>query len=169
MPDEPPTPFEPATAFLPGSGKRPESTCCRDFVSFVGIHRCSIWGLCRGFSVAFCLRHCGAAWGAGLDLAWARFASRPGPSLPGLSDPGYRARLLVGLYYELGGGRLVLVLRDPVENASFMALLVGTALIHSLAGDGKTRGIQKLDRCLAGPIATSLKACRALSWCAPGC
>ncbi|QSD64764.1 heme lyase CcmF/NrfE family subunit [Salmonella enterica subsp. enterica serovar Infantis] len=49
----------------------------------------------------------------------------------GVPDAGHRARLGVGLL-RAGLGRLV-VLGDPVENASFMPWLAGTALLHSLA------------------------------------
>ncbi len=48
----------------------------------------------------------------------------------GVPDAGHRARLGVGLL-RAGLGRLVVL--GPVENASFMPWLAGTALLHSLA------------------------------------
>jgi len=82
-----------------------------------------------GFSVAFAFAI--AALMAGkLDAAWARW-SRPWTTAAW-------AFLTVGIalgswwaYYELGWGGWWFW--DPVENASFMPWLVGTALIHSLA------------------------------------
>jgi cytochrome c biogenesis factor len=50
-------------------------------------------------------------------------------------------------YYEYGWGGWWFW--DPVENASFMPWLVGTALIHSLAVTEKARRLQELD-CAAG-------------------
>ena len=47
-------------------------------------------------------------------------------------------------YYELGWGGWWFW--DPVENASFMPWLVGTALIHSLAVTEKRGAFKKLDR-----------------------
>jgi cytochrome c-type biogenesis protein CcmF len=82
-----------------------------------------------GFSVAFAFA--AAALLAGrLDATWARW-SRPWTTVAW-------AFLTVGIalgsgwaYYELGWGGWWFW--DPVENASFMPWLVGTALIHSLA------------------------------------
>ncbi|MEX1221940.1 MAG: heme lyase CcmF/NrfE family subunit [Idiomarina sp.] len=82
-----------------------------------------------GFSVAFAFAI--AALMAGkLDTAWARW-SRPWTTAAWVF-------LTVGIalgswwaYYELGWGGWWFW--DPVENASFMPWLVGTALIHSLA------------------------------------
>ncbi|STU97446.1 cytochrome c heme lyase subunit CcmF [Klebsiella pneumoniae] len=50
-------------------------------------------------------------------------------------------------YYELGWGGWWFW--DPVENASFMPWLVGTALLHSLAGDRKAGQLPRLDGVLA--------------------
>ena len=82
-----------------------------------------------GFSVAFAFA-IAALLGGRLDAAWARW-SRPGTTVAW-------AFLTVGImmgsawaYYELGWGGWWFW--DPVENASFMPWLVGTALIHSLA------------------------------------
>ena len=82
-----------------------------------------------GFSVAFAFA-IAALLGGRLDAAWARW-SRPWTIIAW-------AFLSVGIvlgswwaYYELGWGGWWFW--DPVENASFMPWLVGTALIHSLA------------------------------------
>jgi len=82
-----------------------------------------------GFSIAFSFA-VAALIGGRLDAAWARW-SRPWTTAAW-------AFLTVGIalgsgwaYYELGWGGWWFW--DPVENASFMPWLVGTALIHSLA------------------------------------
>ena len=82
-----------------------------------------------GFSVAFAFA-LAALMGGRLDAAWARW-SRPWTTTAWLF-------LTLGIalgsgwaYYELGWGGWWFW--DPVENASFMPWLVGTALIHSLA------------------------------------
>jgi len=82
-----------------------------------------------GFSVAFAFA-LGALIAGRLDVAWARW-SRPWTIAAwifltlGIALGSYWA------YYELGWGGWWFW--DPVENASFMPWLVGTALIHSLA------------------------------------
>jgi cytochrome c-type biogenesis protein CcmF len=82
-----------------------------------------------GFSVAFAFS-VAALLGGRLDAAWARW-SRPWTTVAWLF-------LTLGIalgswwaYYELGWGGWWFW--DPVENASFMPWLVGTALMHSLA------------------------------------
>lgn len=82
-----------------------------------------------GFSVAFSFA-IAALLGGTLDSAWARW-SRPWTLVAWVF-------LTLGIvlgswwaYYELGWGGWWFW--DPVENASFMPWLVGTALIHSLA------------------------------------
>lgn len=82
-----------------------------------------------GFSVAFAFAIAALLSGQ-LDAAWARW-SRPWTTVAW-------SFLTVGIalgswwaYYELGWGGWWFW--DPVENASFMPWLVGTALIHSLA------------------------------------
>ncbi len=82
-----------------------------------------------GFSVAFAFA-IAALIGGRLDAAWARW-SRPWTNTAW-------AFLTVGIalgswwaYYELGWGGWWFW--DPVENASFMPWLAGTALVHSLA------------------------------------
>ena len=82
-----------------------------------------------GFSVAFAFAIAALLAGR-LDAAWARW-SRPWTNVAwvfltiGIALGSYWA------YYELGWGGWWFW--DPVENASFMPWLVGTALIHSLA------------------------------------
>ena len=82
-----------------------------------------------GFSVAFAFAMAALLDGR-LDAAWARW-SRPWTTVAwvfltlGIALGSYWA------YYELGWGGWWFW--DPVENASFMPWLVGTALIHSLA------------------------------------
>lgn len=91
-----------------------------------------------GFSVAFGFA-IAALLGGKLDTTWARW-SRPWTTAAWMF-------LTVGIalgswwaYYELGWGGWWFW--DPVENASFMPWLVGTALIHSLAATEK-RGVFK--------------------------
>ena len=82
-----------------------------------------------GFSVAFAFA-VAALLGGKLDSAWARW-SRPWTAIAWMF-------LTLGIvlgswwaYYELGWGGWWFW--DPVENASFMPWLIGTALMHSLA------------------------------------
>jgi len=82
-----------------------------------------------GFSVAYAFAVAALLSGK-LDAAWARW-SRPWTTVAWMF-----LTLGIGLgsgwaYYELGWGGWWFW--DPVENASFMPWLVGTALIHSLA------------------------------------
>ncbi|WP_415906450.1 heme lyase CcmF/NrfE family subunit [Neptuniibacter sp. QD72_48] len=91
-----------------------------------------------GFSVAFAFAIAALLSGR-LDAAWARW-SRPWTIVAW-------AFLTLGIalgswwaYYELGWGGWWFW--DPVENASFMPWLVGTALVHSLAVTEK-RGVFK--------------------------
>jgi len=104
-----------------------------------------------GFSVAFAFA-IAALIGGRLDATWARW-SRPWTTMAW-------AFLTVGIamgsgwaYYVLGWGGWWFW--DPVENASFMPWLVGTALIHSLAVTEK-RGGFKLWTVLLAIIAFSL-------------
>jgi cytochrome c-type biogenesis protein CcmF len=89
-----------------------------------------------GFAVAFAFA-CAAMLEGRLDQAWARW-TRPWTIVAWLF-------LTIGItlgswwaYYELGWGGWWMW--DPVENASFMPWLAGTALIHSLAATEK-RGL----------------------------
>jgi cytochrome c-type biogenesis protein CcmF len=91
-----------------------------------------------GFSVAFAFA-ISALIGGRLDATWARW-SRPWTTIAWMF-------LTVGIalgswwaYYELGWGGWWFW--DPVENASFMPWLVGTALIHSLAVTEKRGGFK---------------------------
>ncbi len=86
-----------------------------------------------GFSVAFAFA-VAALIGGRLDMAWAKWM-RPWTNIAWVF-------LTLGIalgswwaYYELGWGGWWFW--DPVENASFMPWLVGTALIHSLAATEK--------------------------------
>src|SRR3569832_1583014 len=82
-----------------------------------------------GFSVAFAFA-IAALLGGNLDAAWARW-SRPWTLVAWVFLTVGIARGSAWAYYELGWGGWWFW--DPVENASFMPWLVGTALIHSLA------------------------------------
>ncbi|MCL6415546.1 heme lyase CcmF/NrfE family subunit [Aestuariirhabdus sp. Z084] len=104
-----------------------------------------------GFSVAFAFA-IAALLGGHLDAAWARW-SRPWTNVAW-------AFLTIGIalgswwaYYELGWGGWWFW--DPVENASFMPWLVGTALMHSLAVTEK-RGVFKSWTVLLAIFAFSL-------------
>src|SRR5216683_1093594 len=104
-----------------------------------------------GFSVAFAFAISALISGR-LDATWARW-SRPWTTVAWMF-------LTVGIalgswwaYYELGWGGWWFW--DPVENASFMPWLVGTALIHSLSVTEK-RGIFKSWTLLLAIFAFSL-------------
>jgi cytochrome c-type biogenesis protein CcmF len=104
-----------------------------------------------GFSVAFAFAIATLLSGR-LDTAWARW-SRPWTNVAW-------AFLTVGIalgswwaYYELGWGGWWFW--DPVENASFMPWLAGTALVHSLAVTEK-RGVFKSWTVLLAILAFSL-------------
>ena len=104
-----------------------------------------------GFAVAFAFA-CAAMIEGRLDQAWARW-TRPWTTVAW-------AFLSVGIalgswwaYYELGWGGYWFW--DPVENASFMPWLIGTALIHSLAVTEK-RGLFKSWTLLLAILAFSL-------------
>ncbi|MEY3273775.1 MAG: hypothetical protein RLZZ341_2681, partial [Pseudomonadota bacterium] len=104
-----------------------------------------------GFSVAFAFA-VAALIGGNLDAQWARW-TRPWTTVAWLF-------LTLGIaigswwaYYELGWGGWWFW--DPVENASFMPWLVGTALIHSLAVTEK-RGSFKSWTVLLAILAFSL-------------
>ncbi len=82
-----------------------------------------------GFSVAFSFA-VAALLGGRLDAAWARW-SRPWTNTAWAFLTGGITLGSFWAYYELGWGGWWFW--DPVENASFMPWLVGTALVHSLA------------------------------------
>lgn len=104
-----------------------------------------------GFSVAFSFA-VAALLGGKLDATWARW-SRPWTTIAwsfltfGIALGSWWA------YNELGWGGWWFW--DPVENASFMPWLVGTALIHSLASTEK-RGVFKSWTVLLAILAFSL-------------
>ncbi len=104
-----------------------------------------------GFSVAFAFA-VAALLGGKLDATWARW-SRPWTTIAwsfltfGIALGSWWA------YNELGWGGWWFW--DPVENASFMPWLVGTALIHSLASTEK-RGVFKSWTVLLAILAFSL-------------
>jgi len=104
-----------------------------------------------GFSVVFAFA-IAALIGGRMDSAWARWA-RPWTNTAW-------AFLTMGIvlgswwaYYELGWGGWWFW--DPVENASFMPWLVGTALVHSLAATEK-RGVFRSWTLLLAILAFSL-------------
>ena len=91
-----------------------------------------------GFSVAFAFA-IAALLGGRLDATWARW-SRPWTTLAWCF---LTLGIMLGswwAYYELGWGGWWFW--DPVENASFMPWLVGTALMHSLAVTEKRGGFK---------------------------
>jgi cytochrome c-type biogenesis protein CcmF len=104
-----------------------------------------------GFSVAFAFA-VSALIGGKLDATWARW-SRPWTTAAWIFLTLGIALGSAWAYYELGWGGWWFW--DPVENASFMPWLVGTALIHSLAVTEK-RGIFKSWTVLLAIIAFSL-------------
>ena len=104
-----------------------------------------------GFSVAFAFA-IAALLGGRLDAAWARW-SRPWTTAAWCFLTGGIALGSWWAYYELGWGGWWFW--DPVENASFMPWLVGTALIHSLAVTEK-RGTFKAWTVLLAILAFSL-------------
>ena len=91
-----------------------------------------------GFSVAFCFAIAALIEGR-VDAAWARWAR------PWTLAAWTTLTLGIGLgswwaYYELGWGGWWFW--DPVENASFMPWLAGTALLHTLAVTDKRGGFK---------------------------
>jgi len=91
-----------------------------------------------GFSVAFAFA-ISALIGGRLDATWARW-SRPWTTIAWMFLTCGIALGSFWAYYELGWGGWWFW--DPVENASFMPWLVGTALIHSLAVTEKRGGFK---------------------------
>src|SRR5438094_1003339 len=104
-----------------------------------------------GFSVAFAFA-ISALIGGKLDATWARW-SRPWTTVAWMFLTCGIALGSFWAYYELGWGGWWFW--DPVENASFMPWLVGTALIHSLAVTEK-RGSFKSWTVLLAILAFSL-------------
>ncbi len=91
-----------------------------------------------GFSVVFAFAIAALLSGK-LDAAWARW-SRPWATIAWVFLSGGIALGSWWAYYELGWGGWWFW--DPVENASFMPWLVGTALLHSLAVTEKRGGFK---------------------------
>src|SRR6202158_765867 len=91
-----------------------------------------------GFCVAFAFA-VAALIGGRLDATWARW-SRPWTTVAWMFLTCGIALGSFWAYYELGWGGWWFW--DPVENASFMPWLVGTALIHSLAVTEKRGGFK---------------------------
>ncbi len=91
-----------------------------------------------GFCVAFAFA-ISALIGGRLDATWARW-SRPWTTVAWMFLTCGIALGSFWAYYELGWGGWWFW--DPVENASFMPWLVGTALIHSLAVTEKRGGFK---------------------------
>ncbi|NOU44961.1 MAG: heme lyase CcmF/NrfE family subunit [Methyloglobulus sp.] len=104
-----------------------------------------------GFSVAFAFAIAALIQGR-LDSAWARW-SRPWTNAAWMFQTIGIALGSWWAYYELGWGGWWFW--DPVENASFMPWLVGTALMHSLAATEK-RGVFKTWTVLLAIFAFSL-------------
>jgi cytochrome c-type biogenesis protein CcmF len=128
-------PFERSLPLAPGEGND-LNPLLQDFGLIV--HPPILYAGYVGFSVPFAFAVAALLSGR-LDAAWARW-SRPWTNFAW-------ALLTVGIalgswwaYYELGWGGWWFW--DPVENASFMPWLVGTALVHSLAVTEK-RGVFK--------------------------
>src|SRR4026208_2419932 len=106
-----------------------------------------------GFSVAFAFA-LSALIGGRLDATWARW-SRPWTTVAWMFLTCGIALGSWWAYYELGWGGWWFW--DPVENASFMPWLVGTALIHSLAVTEKRGGFKSWTVLLAiGAFSLSL-------------
>jgi cytochrome c-type biogenesis protein CcmF len=91
-------------------------------------------GMCVAFAFAI-----SALIGGRLDATWARW-SRPWTTVAWMFLTCGIALGSFWAYYELGWGGWWFW--DPVENASFMPWLVGTALIHSLAVTEKRGGFK---------------------------
>ena len=117
-----------------------------------------------GFSMAFAFAIAALIEGR-VDASWARWV-RPWTLAAwcaltfGIALGSYWA------YYELGWGGWWFW--DPVENASFMPWLAGTALLHSAVVVEKRASLKSWTILLA-ILAFSLSACSAPSWCARAC
>ncbi len=142
------SPFERLLPNIPTDGKD-LNPLLQDFG--MAIHPPLLYCGYVGFSVAFAFAIAALTSGQ-LDAAWARW-SRPWTNVAWIF-------MTVGIalgswwaYYELGWGGWWFW--DPVENASFMPWLVGTALLHSLAATEK-RGVFKSWTVLLAIFAFSL-------------
>jgi cytochrome c-type biogenesis protein CcmF len=117
----------------------------------LAIHPPMLYAGYVGFSVAFAFA-CAAMLEGRLDRAWAKW-TRPWTIFAWIFQTIGIALGSWWAYYELGWGGWWFW--DPVENASFMPWLVGTALIHSLSVTEK-RGIFKSWTLLLAIFAFSL-------------
>jgi len=97
-----------------------------------------------GFSVVFSLSVAALVEGR-VDPAWARWIRPWTLAAWSLPDHRHHHGLLLGLL-RARLGRLV-GRGDPVENASFMPWLLGTALLHSAAVTEEARGPRQLGPC----------------------
>jgi cytochrome c-type biogenesis protein CcmF len=135
--------------------------CCR--ISASPIHPPLLYLGYVGFSVTFSFAVAALIDGR-IDAAWARWV-RPWTLLAwtfltaGIAMGSYWA------YYELGWGGWWFW--DPVENASFMPWLAGTALLHSALVMEKREALKIWTVLLA--ILTFSCRCSAPSSCAPAC
>ncbi|GAA4356289.1 heme lyase CcmF/NrfE family subunit [Kangiella marina] len=128
-------PFERALPFIPIDGAD-LNPLLQDFGLIV--HPPMLYMGYVGFSVVFAFAIAGLLQGD-LDHHWARW-SRPWTTVAWIFMSLGIALGSWWAYYELGWGGWWFW--DPVENASFMPWLAGTALIHSLAATEK-RGVFK--------------------------
>jgi cytochrome c-type biogenesis protein CcmF len=117
----------------------------------LAIHPPMLYAGYVGFSVAFAFA-CAAMLEGRLDRAWAKW-TRPWTIFAWIFQTIGIALGSWWAYYELGWGGWWFW--DPVENASFMPWLIGTALIHSLSVTEK-RGIFKSWTLLLAIFAFSL-------------
>jgi cytochrome c-type biogenesis protein CcmF len=141
-------PFERSLPFFPGEGAD-----LNPLLQDVGLifHPPMLYMGYVGFSVAFAFAIAALLMGR-MDAAWARW-TRPWTNVAWMF-------LTLGIvlgswwaYYELGWGGWWFW--DPVENASFMPWLVGTALVHTLAVTEK-RGVFRSWTLLLAIVAFSL-------------
>jgi cytochrome c-type biogenesis protein CcmF len=140
----------PFQRLLPAAGDGADlNPVLQDFA--LAIHPPMLYTGYVGFSVAFAFA-CAAMLEGRLDQAWAKW-TRPWTIFAWIFQTIGIALGSWWAYYELGWGGWWFW--DPVENASFMPWLVGTALIHSLSVTEK-RGIFKSWTLLLAIFAFSL-------------
>jgi cytochrome c-type biogenesis protein CcmF len=140
----------PFTRLLPAAADGADlNPILQDFA--LAIHPPMLYTGYVGFSVAFAFA-CAAMLEGRLDQTWAKW-TRPWTIFAWLFQTIGIALGSWWAYYELGWGGWWFW--DPVENASFMPWLVGTALIHSLSVTEK-RGIFKSWTLLLAIFAFSL-------------
>ncbi len=141
---------DPFQRLIPAAGDGADlNPVLQDFA--LAIHPPMLYTGYVGFSVAFAFA-CAAMLEGRLDQAWAKW-TRPWTIFAWMFQTVGIALGSWWAYYELGWGGWWFW--DPVENASFMPWLVGTALIHSLSVTEK-RGIFKSWTLLLAIFAFSL-------------